>query len=205
MAARPRLVFFPSYFCGRGQWHYYLKLIMPSAKAAISSAAFVAVDHWRGAPSSFFFLLSALGASAPLWQRADLDSASSSPSKMSFGCVCAGVWEWWKERVCPWLCARTSVCAGSSGWFIHVCVGTCVCVRSCTCRPSGGLCLCSTQSQLMAYRSRNTFISFNTISKPQHSLPDFLNDLPNPCWVLHWELRKELYNCNVFVKVFCWN
>lgn len=45
---------------------------MPGAEAAVSQIAFVAVDHWRGDPSSCFLLLSPPGASAPLWQSACL-------------------------------------------------------------------------------------------------------------------------------------
>lgn len=91
--------FFLNFFHGMGQWHYYLKLIMPSAKAAVSQIAFVAVDHWRGDPSSCFLLLSPPGASAPLWQSACLCSALFISLSSSSGCVsdCGGAGE---KRVC---------------------------------------------------------------------------------------------------------
>ena len=132
--------FYYFFFQAMRQWHCYLKLIMPSAKAAVSQIAFVAVDHWRGDPSSCFLLLSAPGASVPLWQRACLCYASSSPSLRALVvwvsecvcvCVCVCVEEKARERereresVCP--CAELTACAGSSAWFMR---RACVCARS---------------------------------------------------------------------------
>lgn len=173
------------------QWHCYLKLIMPGAKAAVSQIAFVAVDHWRGDPSSCFLLLSAPGASVPLWQRACLCYASSSPSLRTLVvCVCGRDSERERERQCVpvqnWLhvlVAQRDLCVE------HVCVPV---------RMQVSLqCLRSAHTRLMAYRSCNTFFSFNTISKPQHSSARFLKLLIQPSVQPVLGIGKALYSCTV--------
>lgn len=172
------MLFFLS-FHGMGQWHCYLKLIMPGAKAAVSQIAFVAVDHWRGDPSSFFLLLSAPRASVSLWQRACLFI-----SLRTNLCFCVqGEYERWKGRECVPACvqewlhvlvAQYDLCA--SAWE-HVCVLVHMQPSLHVLFPQHRLCLCSIHSRLMAYTSCNKFFSFNTISKPHDSPSDILNYL----------------------------
>lgn len=102
----------------------------------------------------------------------------------------------------PWLCVSVRGCGiERNRECVPVCeqessnvlvdrldLCACPCGRMCVCLVhmqaslhklflQRGLCLCSPHIRLMAYRSCNTFFSFNTISKPHHSPPDFLNVL----------------------------
>lgn len=98
---------------------------MLSANAEVPQTAFVAVDHWRGDPSSHFLLLSAPGASAPLWHSACLCSAfSSSALPPLVVCLTVGVR------------GRRKVCFGCAAWFMHISVYTHAGYRCMCCFPS---------------------------------------------------------------------
>lgn len=85
---------------------------MPSANAEVPQTAFVAVDHWRGDPSSHFLLLSAPGASAPLWHSACLCSAfSSSALPPLVVCLTVGVRGRRKEEPLRASVAQRDLCA----------------------------------------------------------------------------------------------
>lgn len=106
------------------------------------------------------------------------------------GCVC--VWKRQRERerecvpVQNWLhvlVAQRDLCVE------HVCVPV---------RMQVSLqCLRSAHTRLMAYRSCNTFFSFNTISKPQHSSARFLKLLIQPSVQPVLGIGKALYSCTV--------
>lgn len=119
--------------------------------------------------------------------------------RTSSACVsaCGGVGEMERESVSLLVCrnhpnvlvARFDLC--TSVWE-HVRVLVHMQALPHVLFPQRGPCLCYTHIGLMAYRSCNTFFSFNTISRPQHSPPDFLNYLFNPRYILHWKIRKAL-------------
>lgn len=161
------------------RWHYYLKLIMPSAKAAASQIAFVAVDHWRGDPSSRFLLLSPRGASVPLWQSACLCSALFISLRLSAACVfvCRGVGE--RDRVSLW--RNPCMCWLLSMIYVSPC-GVVVCV------------LVHIQVSLHAckrvtYRSCSALLPF---CRPQH--------ISSTHTAACSGIRKVSWKCSVFPK-----
>lgn len=134
---------------------------MLSANAEVPQTAFVAVDHWRGDPSSHVLLLSGPGAPAPLWHR----RASALPFHLlRFHLwLCVWLWGWegegskgmWRNRrvlrlrslIYAHLCARTRRMS------LPVLVPQCLCVR---CKPGG-----------RAHRSHNMCISTALLAKYQ--------------------------------------
>lgn len=194
------MLFFPFFF----SWHGLVTLLSETNYAGCQSSSLSNRLCCCGSLEGRSFIL----LSTPICPGGFCSSVAESVPPLclfislstSTGCVsaCGGVGEMERERdreresvfVCPCLCAETAACAGSSAWFMRVCVLVHRYRRMC-CFHDVGLCLCSTHSRLMAYRSCNTFFSFNTISKPQHSPPDFLNYLFNPQCILHWKSGRH--------------
>ena len=116
-------------------------------------------------------------------------------------CVCGREGERERER------ERERVCVPVQNW-LHVLVAQRdLCVEH-VCAPVrmqvSLQCLRSAHSRLMAYRSCNTFFSFNTISKPQHSTARFPKLLIQPSVQPVLGIGKALYSCtvNAFLKCF---
>lgn len=129
---------------------------MLSAEAEVPQTAFVAVDHWRGDPSSRFLLLSPPGASAPLWHGACLCSAFSSaalPPLVVF--LTAGVRERRKSQ---------------SVWKNH-CVLRLRHRDLCICVLFPPVFVLHMQQGNRAHRSRKTHSSFRAISKVLNCFP----------------------------------